>query len=77
MELVSEGYLIKGRNSKAKYNKEKNSRALSLDMGYKTLSRTPGGDVNLLLACLLEVRKHDDPVLNRSSRIVMMERRTY
>ena len=46
-------------------------------MGYKTLSRTPGGDVNLLLVYLLEVRKHDDPLLNRSSRIVMMERRPY
>lgn len=40
MELVSEGYLIKGRNSKAKYNKEKNSRALSLDMGYKTVKNS-------------------------------------
>ena len=77
MGLVLEGYLIKGRNSKTKYNKEKISRACSLDMGYKTLSRTPGGDVNLLLVYLLEVRKHDDPMLNRSSGIVMMERRPY
>ena len=46
-------------------------------MGYKALSRTPGGEVNLLLVYLLEVRKHDDLLLNRSSRIVMMERRPY
>ena len=61
MGLVSERYLIKGRSSKIKYNQEKISGALSLDMGYKTLSRTPGDDVNWLLECLLEVRKHDDP----------------